>query len=203
MKKQLIISVGREFGSGGHVIAETLAKKFELPLYDSNILESIAQERNVDAKTLHRYDEVPRNVLFSRRVREYSTSAEENIAQMQFEYLKKKADEGESFVVVGRCSETKLAGTPGLITIFVLGDIPVKTARIMKLHNLTEKEAKNMIEKQDRQRKMYHNYYVKGKWGDSRNYDLSINSSRMGIEKTADFLESYIKERIAESVQEA
>ena len=143
------------------------------------------------------------NILFSRRVREYSTSAEENIAQMQFEYLKKKADEGESFVVVGRCSETKLAGTPGLITIFVLGDIPVKTARIMKLHNLTEKEAKNMIEKQDRQRKMYHNYYVKGKWGDSRNYDLSINSSRMGIEKTADFLESYIKERIAESVQEA
>ena len=180
MKKQLIISVGREFGSGGHVIAETLAKRFDLPLYDSNILESIAQERNVDAKTLHRYDEVPRNILFSRRVREYSTSAEENIAQMQFEYLKKKADEGESFVVVGRCSETKLAGTPGLITIFVLGDIPVKTARIMKLHNLTEKEAKNMIEKQDRQRKMYHNYYVKGKWGDSRNYDLSINSSRMG-----------------------
>lgn len=203
MKKQLIISVGREFGSGGHVIAETLAKRFDLPLYDSNILESIAQERNVDAKTLHRYDEVPRNILFSRRVREYSTSAEENIAQMQFEYLKKKADEGESFVVVGRCSETKLAGTPGLITIFVLGDIPVKTARIMKLHNLTEKEAKNMIEKQDRQRKMYHNYYVKGKWGDSRNYDLSINSSRMGIEKTADFLENYIKERIAESVQEA
>ena len=54
MKKQLIISVGREFGSGGHVIAETLAKRFDLPLYDSNILESIAQERNVDAKTLHR-----------------------------------------------------------------------------------------------------------------------------------------------------
>ena len=105
MKKQLIISVGREFGSGGHVIAETLAKRFDLPLYDSNILESIAQERNVDAKTLHRYDEVPRNILFSRRVREYSTSAEENIAQMQFEYLKKKADEGESFVVVGRCSD--------------------------------------------------------------------------------------------------
>lgn len=68
MKKQLIISVGREFGSGGHVIAETLAKRFDLPLYDSNILESIAQERNVDAKTLHRYDEVPRNILFSRRV---------------------------------------------------------------------------------------------------------------------------------------
>ena len=89
-----VISVGREFGSGGHVIAETLAKRFDLPLYDSNILESIAQERNVDAKTLHRYDEVPRNILFSRRVREYSTSAEENIAQMQFEYLKKKADEG-------------------------------------------------------------------------------------------------------------
>ena len=119
MKKQLIISVGREFGSGGHVIAETLAKRFDLPLYDSNILESIAQERNVDAKTLHRYDEVPRNILFSRRVREYSTSAEENIAQMQFEYLKKKADEGESFIVVGRCAETVLGDRPNVISLLL------------------------------------------------------------------------------------
>lgn len=195
MKKQLIISVGREFGSGGHVIAETLAKRFDLPLYDSNILESIAQERNVDAKTLHRYDEVPRNILFSRRVREYSTSAEENIAQMQFEYLKKKADEGESFIVVGRCAETVLGDRPNVISLFVLGDREVKCKRVMEVYDLSERDAQFKMDRHDKYRKQYHNYYCKDKWGDSRAYDLCINSSRLGFDETVNELEDYINRR--------
>ena len=195
MKKQLIISVGREFGSGGHVIAETLAKRFDLPLYDSNILESIAQERNVDAKTLHRYDEVPRNILFSRRVREYSTSAEENIAQKQFEYLKKKADEGESFIVVGRCAETVLGDRPNVISLFVLGDSEVKCKRVMEIYDLSERDAQFKMERHDKYRKQYHNYYCKDKWGDSRAYDLCINSSRLGFDETVNELEDYINRR--------
>ena len=195
MKKQLIISVGREFGSGGHVIAETLAKRFDLPLYDSNILESIAQERNVDAKTLHRYNEVPRNILFSRRVREYSTSAEENIAQMQFEYLKKKADEGESFIVVGRCTETVLGDRPNVISLFVLGDREVKCKRVMEVYDLSERDAQFKMERHDKYRKQYHNYYCKDKWGDSRAYDLCINSSRLGFDETVNELEDYINRR--------
>lgn len=195
MKKQLIISVGREFGSGGHVIAETLAKRFDLPLYDSNILESIAQERNVDAKTLHRYDEVPRNILFSRRVREYSTSAEENIAQMQFEYLKKKADEGESFIVVGRCAETVLGDRPNVISLFVLGDSEVKCKRVMEIYDLSERDAQFKMDRHDKYRKQYHNYYCKDKWGDSRAYDLCINSSRLGFDETVNELEDYINRR--------
>ena len=195
LKKQLIISVGREFGSGGHVIAETLAKRFDLPLYDSNILESIAQERNVDAKTLHRYDEVPRNILFSRRVREYSTSAEENIAQMQFEYLKKKADEGESFIVVGRCAETVLGDRPNVISLFVLGDSEVKCKRVMEIYDLSERDAQFKMERHDKYRKQYHNYYCKDKWGDSRAYDLCINSSRLGFDETVNELEDYINRR--------
>lgn len=195
MKKQLIISVGREFGSGGHVIAETLAKRFDLPLYDSNILESIAQERNVDAKTLHRYDEVPRNILFSRRVREYSTSVEENIAQMQFEYLKKKADEGESFIVVGRCAETVLGDRPNVISLFVLGDSEVKCKRVMEIYDLSERDAQFKMDRHDKYRKQYHNYYCKDKWGDSRAYDLCINSSRLGFDETVNELEDYINRR--------
>ena len=195
MKKQLIISIGREYGSGGHRIAEELAKRFDLPLYDSNILESIAQERNVDAKTLHRYDEVPRNILFSRRVREYSTSAEENIAQMQFEYLKKKADEGESFIVVGRCAETVLGDRPNVISLFVLGDREVKCKRVMEVYDLSERDAQFKMERHDKYRKQYHNYYCKDKWGDSRAYDLCINSSRLGFDETVNELEDYINRR--------
>ena len=72
--KQLIIAVSREFGSGGHCIAEELARRFALPLYDRNILEEIADEKNVDSRNLEKYDELPKNHLFSRTVRGFSNS---------------------------------------------------------------------------------------------------------------------------------
>ena len=90
MGKQLIISVGREFGSGGHVIAEELARRFELPLYDNNLLEHIAEEKEISHESLKKYDERPKNRLFSRTVRGYSNSMQENLANMQFDYLKRK-----------------------------------------------------------------------------------------------------------------
>ncbi|MDD7220382.1 MAG: cytidylate kinase family protein, partial [Clostridia bacterium] len=98
MDKQLIISVGREFGSGGHVIAEDLAKRFDLPLYDNNLLEYVAGEKQVDQQRLVKYDEKPKNKFLHRTVRGYSSSPQENVAHMQFDYLKNLASKGESFV---------------------------------------------------------------------------------------------------------
>ena len=196
MGKQLIISVGREFGSGGHVIAEELARRFELPLYDNNLLEHIAEEKEISHESLKKSDERPKNSLFSRTVRGYSNSMQENLANMQFDYLKKKAAAGESFVIVGRCSETILKGFDGLVTIFVLGDPDVKAERIRKVYGVSEEEARRMMKREDWNRKSYHNYYCKGKWGDSRNYDFYINSSRLGIEKTVDMLENCIRARM-------
>lgn len=195
MEKQLIISIGREFGSGGHEIAEKLAERFSLKLYDKNLLKHIAEERNVDSKHFEKYDEAPRNLLFSRTVKGLSNSMEENVANMQFNFLKKKAEEGESFVVVGRCSETILKDYPGFISIFVLGDKENKMERVMRLYNMSEEEAELYIYRQDRKRKGYHNYYCKGKWGDSRNYDISVNSSKLGEDVTVDILVDYILKR--------
>ena len=118
---QLIISIGREFGSGGHEIAEKLAKHYDMPLYDHNLLDKIAEERNLNSEELKSYDEVQDGV-FHRRVRGMSSSMTEHVAQLQFDYLKEKATTGESFVVVGRCSETVLKDNKGLIAIFVNGD---------------------------------------------------------------------------------
>lgn len=196
MSEQVIISIGREFGSGGHEIAEKLAKRFGFKMYDVNILREIAVERNIDAAMLEKYDEVPKKRLISRNVRGYSNSPEENIANLQFEYLQKKAKEGKSFVVVGRCSEAILKEYKGLISIFILADKECKIERIKKLRNVSDQEAEFVINRHDRKRKEYHNYYCTGKWGDSRNYDISINSSKLGIDKTADYIESYINERI-------
>lgn len=197
MEKQIIISIGREFGSGGHIIAEAIAKRFELPLYDHNLLEHIAEEKNFDHKTLRKYEEKPKVKLFNKKVKGHTTSFSDHIAEMQFEYLQKKADNGESFVVVGRCSEFMLSHNPNLITIFILGDIPCKINRIKEVYGIDDDEEANRLRiKKDWERKTYHNYHCKGKWGDSRNYHFSINSSKLGIEKTVDILEQYIKERI-------
>lgn len=195
MEKQLIISVSREFGSGGHEIAEMLAEKFGLDLYDSNILEEIATEKEVDSSHFEKYDEVPRNRIFSRTVRGYSNSMEENVANMQFDFLQKKASKGESFVVVGRCAETMLKCYPALVSIFVLGDWDHKVERVKKLYNLSDAEAEKFIKKQDKRRKTYHNYYCDVKWGDSRNYDISVNSSKLGEKETAEMLADYIIKR--------
>lgn len=195
MEKQLIISVGREFGSGGHEIAEILAKHYGLNLYDKNLLQEIANEKSVEVKDLEKYDEVPRNFFTTRTVKGYSNSMEENLANMQFDYLRKKAEAGESFVVVGRCSEYVLKKYPGMISIFVLGDWESKIDRVVRIYGMTRDEAENFMVRQDKKRKNYHNYYCKNKWGDSRNYDISINSSKLGEEVTAEILIDYIDKR--------
>ena len=116
---------------------------------------------------------------------------------MQFDIIDQKAKSGESFVVVGRCSETKLKKYPALVSLFVLGDMSEKIKRVMKVYSLSEEEAERLITKKDKKRKRYHNYHCTGHWGDSRLYDLSINSSRLGIDGTVDYLEQYIKARAA------
>ena len=198
MGKQLIISIGREFGSGGHEIAEMLAERFELNLYDKNLLEQIANDKNLKGKNLEKDDEKPRNMWRTRTAHGYSNSAEENLANMQFEYLKKAAADGESFVIVGRCAETILKNNPALISMFILGDWENKVERITRLYNMEREEAESFIYRQDVKRKNYHNYYCKGKWGDSRNYDICVNSSKLGEEVTADMLAEYIEKRQAE-----
>lgn len=196
MAKQLIISVSREFGSGGHEIAEILAKRFDIPIYDSNLLEEIANSKNLDVDTMEKYDEKPKNVLLSRRVRGYSNSLSEVLAQMQFDYIRELANKGESFVIVGRCAETVLKNHEALVSIFVLADKESKIARVSKHNEISRSEAEAMISMQNKKRKMYHNRYCDDKWGDSRNYDVCINSARLGVERTANVLESYIKERV-------
>ena len=194
---QLIISVGREFGSGGRVIAEELAKRFNIPIYDRHLITDIAEKTGLTPEEIEKYNENPKPHIIARSVRGYSNSIEDNIAEMQFDIINKKAADGESFVVVGRCSETKLKKYPALVSLFVLGDMSEKVKRVMKVYSLSEEEAQRLITKKDKKRKRYHNYHCTGHWGDSRLYDLSINSSRLGIEGTVDYLEEYVKARAA------
>jgi cytidylate kinase len=196
MDRQIIIAVSREYGSGGHYIAEQLAKRFDIPLYDHNLLDEVCKEKGLDPSTLSRYDEVPKRRFGSRTVRGMSSSPEEAVANLQFDFLKLKAASGESFVVVGRCAEHVLRENDCLIPVFILADYECKVKRIMEVRQMTEQQAREASARHDSKRKAYHNHYCDIKWGDSRNYDLCINSSRLGLDTTTDMLERYIKERI-------
>ena len=108
-----------------------------------------------------------------------------------------KAEKGESFVVVGRCSETILKDYEGLISIFIIGDMDQKIARVARLYGKTDKEAERFIKEKDRKRKKYHDSHCNSKWSDSHTYDLSLNSSTLGVEGSVEFLSSYIDKRIS------
>ena len=136
MGEQLIISISREYGSGGHEIARKLADRLELAFYDRCMLDEIAEQMNADVSDFHKYDEKPGNRLLSRRVGNHTNSYEEIIAQFQFDYIRKKAESGESFVVVGRCSENVLKDYDCLISVFVTGD---------KEHKIHTTEQENSI----------------------------------------------------------
>lgn len=196
MEKQLIIAVGREYGSAGHEISEKLAHKLGIEFIDRNLLKDIATLKNLDHEVLEKYDEKPIRWFFSRTVRDHSNSIEENIAQLQFNYLKELAHEGKSFVVVGRCAEHVLQACPNMIPIFILGDMDCKINRVMEVYSLSRDKAMEKIRRHDKSRKKYHNDHCDGKkWGDSRHYEICINSSKLGVDKTVDYLYSYITQR--------
>lgn len=196
MEDQIIISISREFGAGGAHIAQKLAAMYGINLYDSNFLEQMSAEMDFDPKSYAEYDEKPRNLLFSKRVGNHVSSAEEITAQAQFAFLRKKADEGESFVVVGRVSDYVLRYKPCLITIFVMGKEDKKIKFLMEEHNISAKKAKEKMIKMDRRRRMYHNSHADTKWGDSRYYDMCIDVTNVGVDNAANILKQYIDQVI-------
>ncbi|MBR5645475.1 MAG: cytidylate kinase-like family protein [Treponema sp.] len=194
MEKQLIVSIGRQYGSAGREIGLKLAEKLDIPLYDRNLFEEIGKIKNIDTNNLEKYDEVPRKFFFSRKVNGYSNSPEENVAELQFGLLKSKAADGDSFIVVGRCADELFRGMEGFISIFIIADMDEKIKRIMEIRNMDPKKARLTIERHDRKRRAYHDYFCKGgKWGDCTNYDICINSSHLGIDGTVDLLYTMIQ----------
>ncbi|MCR5691019.1 MAG: cytidylate kinase-like family protein [Eubacterium sp.] len=195
MDKQIIISIGREFGSRGHVVGQMLAEKLGIQYVDRNMLEDIAEEKDIDQDLLHALDEKKPKVFLSRTVRGYSNAPEDAVAQMQFEYLLEKAEAGESFVVIGRCADYVLRENPNLVTVFITASEEEKIQNVMSKRKVERKEAKQIMKRHDKNRKTYYSQHTPYKWGSASHYDLLINSSKLGLEGTARLIETYIQEK--------
>ena len=196
MSKRFIIAIGREFGSGGKHVGRALAKELGVNLYDRNIVEKVAAEMDVDAATLQEYAKKKKRHFFHKTVGAHTTSFEDHVAEMQFNYIKKLGESDESFVIVGRCAEEVLKDYDGLITIFVKGEREYKIGRVMKQFNLDRAAAIEKMDRHERTRKYYHDRYCKGKWGQIDTYDLCIDSTHFGTQGTADFIKDYVKKRL-------
>jgi len=189
-----IITIGRQFGSAGKEIGEKIAATLDIPFFDKELLSRTAKETGFCEEMMEIHDERPTSSFLYNLVMDtysfgYNASAfgdmpiSHKIFLAQFDTIKKIASEGPC-VIVGRCADYALADYDNALKIFIYGNEETKVKRIMEKYNLNEKAAKDMIVKKDKQRQSYYNYYSSKKWGRADSYDLSINSSVFGIDKT-------------------
>lgn len=197
-----IITIGRQFGSGGREIGETLAKELGIPFYDRDLLTRAAKESGFCEEMIKVHDERPTNSFLYNLVMDtysfgYNSAAmvdmpmSQKVFLAQFDAIRKIADEGPC-VIVGRCADYALAEYDNCLNIFIHGNEKCKIERIMKKYELPLQKAKDMIVKKDKQRQSYYNYYSSKKWGRADSYDLSINSSVLGVDGSVKLIKQFI-----------
>ena len=197
-----IITIGRQFGSGGREIGEKVAAYYQIKCYDKELLSRAAKETGYCEEILQNHDERPTNSFLYNLVMDtysfgYNASSfvdmpiSHKVFLAQFDTIKKIADEGPC-VLVGRCADYALADYKNCVNIFIHGKSRNKIERIMTKYDLNEAKAKEMIQKKDKQRSSYYNYYTSKKWGNADSYDLSIDSGLLGIDGTVELIIEFI-----------
>ena len=204
--KKFVITIGRQIGSGGKEIAERLARRLGVNVYDKKLIDVAARESGIDPAFFASADERESQHflggMFSIHgsMSDYITGSSymqgDKLFEIQSEAIRNLA-ERESCVIVGRCAEYVLRDHPRMISIFITADSEERIKYIMKHDNVGRDKAMEIMEKGDKRRRQYHDFYATTRWGEARCYDLCINASHMGIEGTTEFLCNYIRQRLA------
>ena len=194
-----IYTIGREFGSGGREVGEKLAAKLGIKLYDKELLQQAAKDSGFCEEIFENHDEKPTNsFLYSLVMDTYSVSCysaapfldmplNHKVFLAQFETIKKIAEK-ESCVIVGRCADYALSDNPDCINIFIHADLDVRIKNVSRNLNITENKARDIINKTDKQRASYYNYYTSKKWGDSKSYNLSLDAGKLGTDNCVEMI---------------
>lgn len=194
----LIITIGRQFGSGGKAVADELGRRLGIPVYDNELITKAAQESGFSAELFMQSDEKKRffslSSIFAGNIMNGSDNymSDKDLFGIQCETIRKIADQGPA-VIVGRCSDYVLRDRARTLDIFLTSPLSVRTSRVMERTGLTEEKAVALIEKRDKGREEYYNYYTFGDWGVASTYDLCIDSSILGIEGTAEMIIDYAR----------
>lgn len=197
-----IITIGRQFGSGGKEIGEKLAEALEIKCYDKELLSAAAKDSGFCQDIFKAHDERPTNsFLYSLVMDTYSLGymsnpymdmpLDQKVFLAQFETIKKIANEGPC-VIVGRCADYALSSYSNCISVFIHAPLDDRIKRICGRQDITENAAKDLINKTDKKRASYYNFYSNKKWGAAASYDLCIDSSVLGIDKTVAMIKDFV-----------
>lgn len=202
---RFVISIGREYGSGGKYIGQELAKRLNIKCYDNELLAKVSEDYNIDISMLEKVDEKQKssywysfatNCAFSEEGEALPISAEDNLFLKQARVIE-ELYEKENCIIIGRCSDFILKDKPNVITIFIYSsDMDFKLDRKKELEKISVKDARKKIIEIDKQRAEYYNRFTSQTWGDKNNYEICLDTSKIGVEGTIEILENYIKGRI-------
>ena len=204
MSKNLVIAIGREYGSGGYEIAKKVADKLGIKMYDKELVSLVAKNSGMSEDILHEVDETATNsFLYALSSGAFAGTSvlSSGIASLPItdkafinaSQIIKEIAEKEPCVIIGRCAESILAGREKLLTVFIHADMEKRIKRIEETENKTRDEAIALIKKTDKKRAAYHNYYSDTRWGARNAYDLCLNSG-LGIDVLVDIIVAAAKD---------
>ena len=205
MGYKTIITIGRQYGSAGKEIGLTLAERMGVKCYDKELLDRAAKESGLCQELFEHHDEKSTSsFLYSLVMDTYSTGyssaafadmpINHKIFLAQFNSIKELAKEG-SCVIVGRCADYALADDPNLLAVFMNAPLKARIRRIAEKYDLTDAKAKDLIQKTDKKRASYYNYYSNKKWGDAASYHYCLDSSYLGVQGTVDLLKFLVDKK--------
>lgn len=203
MNGNLVITIGRECGSGGKKIGQMLAEQLGVKCYDKELLAVAAKNSGLCEELFESHDEKPTSSFLYSLVMDtyslgYTTSAymdmpiNHKIFLAQFDTIKKLAED-ESCVIVGRCADYALADYPNMISVFITANDEDKIAELKDLYKVDDAKAKDIMVKTDKKRASYYNYYSSKRWADAKSYDLCINSSVTGLDGAVKAIQEFAK----------
>ena len=207
MEKKIIITIARQYGSGGREIGEKVAKQLGIPIYDKELITDAATKGNLDENVTKLADEsaansllytlaMGSNVLGTTMHFGYKMPLNDKLFILQSEVIKEKAKD-HSCVIIGRCADYVLRDEENVLRIFVYGDLDHRQQRIAARHpELKSAQIIDVINKTDKRRSSYYNFYTGNKWGKYDNYDIAINSSTLGIDGAAEIIVACVKKVI-------
>lgn len=193
-----VITIGRQFGSGGKEVGIRVAKELGIPFYDKELLQEAAKKSGLCEKIFKDFDERPRSLLYSIAMDSYmfalpgtGDSLEQQVYLATFNAIRHLASEGPC-VIIGRCADYALADDPNHLSLFIHAPMDVRIQRVAKRQNLTPEEARKLIVKTDKRRASYYEYYTSKRWGVVDSYDFCLDSSYLGIGRTVELIQAMV-----------
>ena len=189
--KNRVVTISREFGSGGRTIGKKLAEELGIPCYDNELLQKIAQESGFDENYVREAGEYASggylSAAFSRRTSGPSNA--DYLWKIQYDLISELAQKGPS-AIVGRCADYILRDKADCLRVFIHADLKFRAHRIVEVYGEREQSPEQRIKDKDKRRAAYHRFYTDMKWGHAQNYDLTLNSGTLGIERCVQIIKS-------------